>query len=107
MDVVAGVVATVQVRVISVDTVAGTAVIRVIDNNGVPLSPNATLPIGVITPTQFPTALGDVLEEVAPTKRTAVVRWVSDNGQAWSESPSGVPARDTLGWQKIGNFPLP
>lgn len=106
-ELVPGVIADVAVRVISVDTVAGTASVRVIDNNGGFLTVAVTLPSGVVRATQFPTALGDVLEESLPTKRTAVVRWVGNGGQTWSESPSGVPARDTLGWQKIGNFPLP
>jgi hypothetical protein len=97
-----GVLADVQVLVISVDSVAGNAVIRVVDNNGNFLSPNATLPIGVIRPTQFQVVEGDVLEHSTPEAETAVVRWT--DGLQWSESPSGVPARSTQGWKKLGNF---
>ena len=102
----AGVIADVAVRVISVDNTAGTCVIRVIDNNGGFLSPNFALPMSVIRPVAFEVALGDVLEELATGQRTAVVRWVDGVGQ-WSESPTGVPPRDTLGWRKLGTFPLP
>lgn len=101
-----GVIADVPVLIISVDNVAGTAVIRVVDNNGNFLSPNATLPVGVIKPVAFQVSIGDVLEQATPEQRTAVVRWVNGTGQ-WSESPSGVPGRDTVGWRKLGSFPIP
>lgn len=101
-----GVVATVPVLIQSVDPVAATAVIRVVDNNGNFLSPAATLPTGILTPVAFQVSIGDVLEQATPEARTAVVRWVNNTGQ-WSESPTGVPGRDTVGWRKLGTFPLP
>lgn len=106
-EVAPGVIADVAVRVMTVDTEAATAVVRVVDNNYVPILGNATLPIGIIRPTQFPTAVWDVLQSTKPTQETAVVRWVSANGQLWSESPTGSPARQTIGWQKIGTFTPP
>jgi len=102
-----GVIADVAVLVISVDSGAGTAVVRVIDNNGAFLSPNATLPVGVIRPVSFAVAIGDVLEELNPGQRTGVVRWVDPGGLMWSESPTGVPARPTAGWKRIGTFVIP
>lgn len=104
---VPGVIADVAVKVITVDNTAMTATVRVIDNNGGFLTVAVSLPQGVIRPTQFQTALGDILEQVSPEQRTAVVRWVSADGQQWSESPTGVPGRDTIGWKRIGTFPLP
>jgi hypothetical protein len=100
-----GVVADVPVLVISVDQVAQTAVIRVIDNNNNFLTPAVALPVGLIKPTAFQVSVGDVLEQATPEARTAVVRWVNDAGQ-WSESPTGVPGRDTVGWRKLGVFDL-
>lgn len=102
-----GVIADVSVLVISVDTGAGTAVVRVIDNNGVFLSPNATLPVGVVRPVAFPASVGDVLEEVSPAQRTGVVRWVDTASFMWSEAVNGAGARPIAGWKKIGVFPLP
>lgn len=104
---VAGMIAEVSAKIISVDSVAVTATVRVIDNNGTFLSPAVTLPQGVVTPVQFTVALGDVLEQGDPNRRTAVVRWVDATGFSWSESPSGIPARDTIGWNRLGTFPLP
>lgn len=105
-DVAAGIIADVTVRVISADLINGTAVVRVIDNNGGFITAAVTLPIGVVKPTQFPVVVGDVLEQVAPDQRTAVVRWVSGTGETWSESPTGVPGRDTIGWRRLGSFAL-
>lgn len=104
--VVPGVVADVAVKVISVDDVALTASVRVIDNNGTFITVAVSLPQGVIRPVQFNVALGDVLEQVTPEQRTAVVRWLDPVGQMWSESPTGVPARDTIGWKRLGTFAL-
>lgn len=102
-----GVIADVAVKVITTDNVAQTATVRVIDNNGGFLTVAVALPQGVIRPTQFSVVLGDVLEQLGIDQRTAVVRWVSADGQQWSESPTGVPGRDTLGWKRIGTFSLP
>lgn len=106
-DVVPGVIADVAVKVISVDPVALTATVRVVDNNGGFITPAVALPIGVIRPVQFVVAVGDVLEQSSSEQRTAVVRWINATGTEWSESPSGVPARDTIGWKRIGTFVLP
>lgn len=106
MAVTAGVIADVAVKVISVDVPTQTASCRVIDNNGGFLSPAFTLPLGVIRPVKFVVALGDVLEQVDPGQRTAVVRWIDAAATSWSESPSGAPNHDTNGWKRLGTFPL-
>lgn len=107
MPLVAGMIANVTAKVLSVDNVAVTASVRVIDNNGNFLSPAVTLPQGVVIPVQFQVVLGDVLQSTDAVQRTAVARWVDAAGQSWSESPTGIPARDTIGWIRLGNFPLP
>lgn len=99
-----GVIAHVQSRVISVDNVADTAVIRVVDNNGAFLTVPVTLPQGVLTAVQFGVQIGDVLESADAKQQTAVVRWT--DGLLWSYSPSGVPALETGGWRKIGAVAL-
>lgn len=102
---VPGVIADISALVISVDNTAATCVVRVVDNNGNFLSPNATLPQGVVRPVAFQVSVGDVLEHANTQQETAVVRWVNGAG-SWSESPTGVPGRDTVGWKKLGTFPL-
>ncbi len=94
----------VTVRVISVDIGAGTASVRVLDNNGSPITPPATLPLGVIRVIVVPAVIGDVLESV-DNGITAVVRFV-DAGDTtrWSPSASGTPLRSTEGWVKVGTF---
>lgn len=102
-----GVLANVTVRVISVDDVAVTATVRVVDNNYNFLTPPVALPQGVVHPTAFAVVLGDVLESTQPAKRTGVVRWLSEDTLMWSEAVNGEGARATAGWVKLGNFPLP
>lgn len=104
---VPGVLADVTVKVISLDNAAvpPTATIRVVDNNGGFLTVAVPLPQGVVRPVAFAVALWDVLESTAPAKNTGVVRWLSEDGLSWSESPSGVPARSTIGWTKLDPFP--
>lgn len=100
-----GVLAHVSVKVLSIDAIAQTASIRVVDNNGAFLTAAVTLPYGVITPVEFAVVIGDVLESTDAKKTTGVVRWT--DGLLWSESPTGVPNRSTAGWTKIGNIVIP
>lgn len=102
-----GVLADVRVKVISLDNVAVTATIRVVDNNGGFITAPVPLPQGVVRPIAFAVSLGDVLESTGAAKSTGVVRWLSEDGLMWSESPLGEPARSTVGWTKLGTFPLP
>lgn len=104
---VVGVLADVTVRVVSIDDVAVTATVRVVDNNQNFLTPAVALPQGVVRPTTFAVSLGDVLRSTTPAQQTAVVCWLSPDNLMWSESPSGTPARNTAGWVRLGNFPLP
>ncbi len=103
IPVAAGVVADVPVLVLSVDQVAQTATVRVIDNNNNFLTVAVPLPIGIVKAKAFQVSVGDVLESANDARQTAVVRWVNGAGQ-WSESPLGVPGRDTVGWRKLGSF---
>lgn len=107
IPVVAGVLATVPVKVLSVNTVDQTASIRVIDLNGNFLAsiPAVSLPLGVVTATEFAVTVGDVLEQNDAKQTTGVVRWT--DGVMWSPSPSGAPAYSTAGWRKIGNVTIP
>ena len=102
-----GVLADVTVKVTAIDNVAMTATIRVIDNNGGFITAAVPLPQGVVRPIAFAVALGDILESTTSAKETGVVRWLSEDTLMWSYSPSGIPARSTVGWTKLGNFPLP
>jgi hypothetical protein len=104
MDVIPGVIATVRVRVISVDTSASTASIEVIDANQIRIAGPATLPIGVITPTEIPISVHDVLRNTE-NGLTAVVEWIDPtNAFYWSASPTGFSPFSSLGWTKIGTF---
>jgi hypothetical protein len=104
MDVIPGVIATVRVQVLSVDNVAGTASIEVIDANQAGIAGPATLPIGVITPIQIPINVHDVLRNTE-NGLTAVVEWIDPtNAFNWSASANGFNPFSSLGWTKIGTF---
>lgn len=104
--IIPGVIGSVRVLVVAVDSTASTAGVRVLDLNGSFLTPAATIPLGVITAVEVPVAVGDVMEKVQDGL-TAVVRWVDPtNPTRWSPSASGMPAQSSLGWRKIGTFAL-
>jgi hypothetical protein len=100
-----GVIADVSVLVLSVNEGTQQASIRVIDNNGGFLTVAVSLPLGVIKPKSFQVVVGDVLESTDGKQITGLVRWT--DGLMWSPSPSGVPANQTTGWRKLGNFVIP
>lgn len=100
-----GVKANVSVLVLTVNEVAQTASIRVVDNNGAFLTAAVTLPYGVITAVEFAVTNGDVLESTDAKQITGVVRWT--DGIMWSYSPTGVPSQSTAGWKKIGSVVIP
>lgn len=111
----AGVFGHVPIQVTAVDDAAGTCSLRVVDNNGNPLSPAAPgIPQGVVTPlAPASVAVNDVLESLSatltggfPQGATLVVRWVSGDGRQWSPVASGSPTYQTLGWKKDGTATL-
>lgn len=102
MDIAPGVIGTVRVVVTVVDTGAGTCNVRLVDTNGAPITPAATVAIPLVTVIETLVALNDVLEQV-PDGLTAVVRWIDPaDARRWSPAVSGSPARSTLGWRKVG-----
>lgn len=100
-DFAAGVVVSVRAVVTTADDGAGTATLRVIDNNDNPLTAPVTLPQGVLTVVEPLLAVGDVIER-AESGETAVVRWV--DGLRWSSIASGGNSRSSRGWRKVGRF---
>ena len=94
----------VPIVVTSVDVTGGTATVRVTDQNGTPITPNATLPIGIVTITAPPVAVGDVIQNLQ-SGVTAVVMW-TDPGDArmWSPKSNGGNPQNSIGWKKIGTF---
>jgi hypothetical protein len=104
---VVGATADVRTVIVAVDQVAQTANVRVVDDNGTPLTAAVTLPMGVVRVVGVPVVVGDVLEEIT-TGRTAVVRFVDPtNPIRWSPAESGTPLLSSQGWKKIGTFVIP
>jgi hypothetical protein len=103
-DLVPGVIADVAVLVTAVDTGAGTATVRVVDNNNQPITAATTLPAGIVRPVAMVVAVNDVLESLADQTR-AVVAWIDPlDARRWAPSPSGAHPQSSMGWRKIGMF---
>jgi hypothetical protein len=101
---VVGITAEVRVVVTAVDQGAQTVAVRVVDDNGVPITAAVTLPMTLVRVVGVPITVGDVLEKL-DDGRTAVVRWVSPTDPSqWAPSTSGTPALSSLGWKKVGTF---
>jgi hypothetical protein len=101
---VPGMIVKVRCVVTTVDVPVGSCAIRLIDNNGAPITAAVTVLQSLVEVVEMPVAVNDVLRETS-SGVTAVVQWVDPaNPLRWSPSATGQLDRLTTGWQKIGTF---
>lgn len=104
-DVRAGDLVRVRARVLSVDPL-GAATVELLDGAGRAVPPPIVLPADADTPVVLrPLAVLDIVQHGA-TGRTAVVRWVSDDGRQWSSQTAAAEVFSARDWTVVGRAEL-